>query len=421
MDEQGHENRALALSDIDPKTVNALLPTTEVQQVSPLHSLSVTLVHASVDPQAGDVYKQGSAKIGDRYVDLFSPTKVLLEKFAKAAGITWDPRQSGPITPSVCQKCQDGHRAAGKPTPCVGCPHEYDVAHRAVGAIQTPTGQYIVKDATYELDFVALEEEALLNEQEKNARRKPDERQTEEALKARVRKAIAQKRRHRSALAETGAQDRVIRKLLSTKSTYTPAELSKPFAVPQISFRPDLSDPETKRAFVAAAVKAATDVFGQGARNEINITPQEAAEAEATVNAMRGMPSVPPRDTRPQAAEPEDVRHAPSQEDAPMEFDGEIVTDADSGPSDDEATAEAASEPGLEFHTDSVIPIEGRDYLMCENPDCPSPEIWRVEGMTCEQMRDELVKHHGKVLCRECRRKQKRIQTAQQAQTQLNT
>jgi hypothetical protein len=59
----------------------------EVLSASAYHRITRVPVFLSPDPLEGHVYKCGSAKVGDNWVNLFTPTKVGLEMLMHAAGI----------------------------------------------------------------------------------------------------------------------------------------------------------------------------------------------------------------------------------------------------------------------------------------------------------------------------------------------
>ena len=69
---------------------NILIPQSSVEQVSPFLSYSIAQVQADLSEESGDVFKVGSTKVGDSYVDQYSLSKPLLNKMAQAAGIVFD-------------------------------------------------------------------------------------------------------------------------------------------------------------------------------------------------------------------------------------------------------------------------------------------------------------------------------------------
>lgn len=150
--------------------------------------------------------------------------KVALDKIAAAAGISWDPQQSG--------RQDDG----SDPHYC----HYRAVAHyRAFdGAMQTVSGEV-------ELDARAggpLEQEI----KEKAARANRNDGGASQLLE--LRKFLL---RH----AESKAKNRAIRSL-GLRTSYAPEELSKPFMVAKVMFTGHSDDPVIKQAFAAATADA---------------------------------------------------------------------------------------------------------------------------------------------------------------------
>ena len=108
------------------------------------------------------------------------------------------------------------------------------------------------------------------------------------------------KRKHKIKLAETGAANRVIRAILGLKSAYTKAELSKPFTLIRIVFKPDYNDPEVKRQVTAAAIGAMTGVYGiqpKPLAPPIDIPPEDFHEVPPNTEDP---PSQPDEDQRPE-------------------------------------------------------------------------------------------------------------------------
>ena len=70
---------------------NLLMPMSTETQLNPFYKLTVSSVTADVSESSGDIFKVGSTKQGNTYVDLYSPAKPLLMKLAAAAGIQFDP------------------------------------------------------------------------------------------------------------------------------------------------------------------------------------------------------------------------------------------------------------------------------------------------------------------------------------------
>jgi hypothetical protein len=86
-------------------------------------------------------------------------------------------------------------------------------------------------------------------------------------------------RKFKDERAMTGAKERCIRALLALKSSYTDAELAKPFAFPRVL--PDvnkmLADPAVRQAAIERMSGAVTSIFGPGAGGQRDVTPARAA------------------------------------------------------------------------------------------------------------------------------------------------
>ena len=62
---------------------NLLMPTSTETQINPFYKFTVTTVKADVSESSGDIFKVGSSKIGNDWVDVYSPAKPLLMKQQK--------------------------------------------------------------------------------------------------------------------------------------------------------------------------------------------------------------------------------------------------------------------------------------------------------------------------------------------------
>lgn len=308
---------------------NVLLPTPELGQIAQMHAMKFEVVNLNPDPKGGDFYAGDGGQL--------RPTKLGLEKISSLGGIQWNYRESGEVTVSTCAKCLKMAQATGKAAACAPCDHREDYAYKAVGAVRKPSGDWIPLSATYELDFVALKAE-------------------------KSEKEISSIRRHRVARAETGAQERVIRKLMHVKNSYTREEAARPFVVPRIDLALDYSDPMVKQALLARSLSAQTALFGgsSGDTRVIDITTGEVLSPPLTA-----LEPVATADTRPDPAP-------------------EIQSES--------------FEPDPEVSSPSAG--EGVTYLTCAcgaiiepSPDWPIPKI-----------QEWLTRKYGKVLCATCRR-----------------
>jgi len=181
---------------------NVLAPAT-VTEVTPWHQVTVSQVQLSPDPRnGGDVYPQ-SGKL--------ALTKIALLKLADAAGIRFKSR-------TQLKRHKDGSFEA------------YCIAEK-----QDPDGTWRQYPGSYYWD----------TPQRVSDVRDPDSRKGQAEL--RMIKTFGAQR------AETGAMNRAIRAIIGIKSTYTPAEIQRPFVVARVSFNP-FNDPAIRDAYREALV-----------------------------------------------------------------------------------------------------------------------------------------------------------------------
>ncbi|HSW65189.1 MAG: hypothetical protein KGZ50_02970 [Peptococcaceae bacterium] len=233
---------------------NVLFPTVTMQQISPFHRIRVEEVKINPDPEAGDVFKVGSKKVGNNFEDVLSLSKTAVLRLSTAAGIVWNWAETRVLS-------------AGK---------DY-VLYQAVGAMRKPSGEWIPLKATKEIDLEVVEAETYDTNLETAKKLKPEQRDglaPEEWAEAKTRKNMIQWKKNKLMRAETGAMLRVVRALLSVKHQYSAAELKKPFAVPTVDFAPDYSDPEVRKAMAEAGIRATSDLFGQSAVHQLQ-APQQ--------------------------------------------------------------------------------------------------------------------------------------------------
>jgi hypothetical protein len=223
---------------------NVLLPSSSIQQVSEFHELTLEEVRLELQQ---DAYPQDHEDEPDK-AHKWALNKVGLMKLSHCAGISWNWSE----------------------TRSLKLDRDY-VCFQAVGALQRSDGRWIPFKATYELDLEIVEEELrqLYTSKARHLKigRGPNERPANEKEKAdyierSVKRELLRKRKHKLRLAETGAMLAVVRGLLAIKATYNREELGKPFVVPRIVFRPDMSDPEIRRAVMVSGVKAIEQAYG---------------------------------------------------------------------------------------------------------------------------------------------------------------
>ncbi len=168
-----------------------------------------TQVIINPNPQAGDVH------VIDGRLALSASA---LGRLSTAAGIVWSERQTRPLTVTKDYIC-----------------------YRAVGYLRLPDGSTIPLIGTKEIDLDAIEAESRVNKCKKMYNGRAYDSLTE-AERVQVDHAVNIEmvvfRKHRMGRAETGAKTRAI-KSLGIRSSYTAAELSKPFMVVRWGINPN--------------------------------------------------------------------------------------------------------------------------------------------------------------------------------------
>lgn len=248
------EKGLIELKDYEGRC-NVLIPTVTMTQISPYHRIRVEQVQLNPDPDAGDVFKVGSKKVGNGWQDVLSLSKTAILKLATAAGIVWNWNETRVLSVSK----------------------DY-VLYQAVGAMRKPSGEWIPLKATKEIDLDVVEAEtyeANLEAANKLKAEQRDKLTPEQWAEAKTKKNMLQWRKNKLMRAETGAMLRVVRALLSVKHQYSATELQKPFAVPTVDFAPDYSDPEVRKAMAEAGVRATADLFGQSAVQQLQAPQQQ--------------------------------------------------------------------------------------------------------------------------------------------------
>ncbi|MDU5080274.1 hypothetical protein [uncultured Tissierella sp.] len=258
--------------------VNLLMPVSNEAQINPFYKFTVMEVKADISTNSGDIFKVGSVKTGydpqtrkDIYSDVYSPAKPLLMKLAAAAGIQFDPVNTyGEYLSKNCYKA------------------------KAYGAMRMPdgTGKTHVDEKVINLDDE--EDRFRLEFMDKSLQGITEKKAAEEAAKLFKGEWISSKDKWSNACkaykiadedrqkyidravlvnmtllrktfaekAMTGAILRVIRALIGMKGTYTMEELKKPFVIPRVTFSPDYSNPEVRRAMLEQGMSSMTNMFG---------------------------------------------------------------------------------------------------------------------------------------------------------------
>lgn len=239
---------AKLLEEYAKKGYNILTPSITLEGLSPHHHATVETVVLSPKLDIGDVYPHQKEKDQTKVeARKFRIAKQGLDKLAVLAGIIW-------------------HEQGGSRRVDNAADRNY-VAFEAFGAIRKADGQLVPVKAFYDLDFIAIEEDLVVQYAQKNDGQKKKEwrkegEERQEYIDFCVGRDMRSKRKHRSTLCESGARNRVIRALLGIKKVYTGAELSKPFVCIRITYQPDYNDPEVKRILTLASIGAQAAVYG---------------------------------------------------------------------------------------------------------------------------------------------------------------
>jgi hypothetical protein len=231
------ENKEIVITNQFPeKEYNLLIPVQTMQEISPLHKVIINQVSISPDLADKDVYKQGSE---------LALTKKGLAKLMTASNI--NIVESVPVLPNVCRKCTEVAKATKLAPRCGDCPSKNDVAYRVTVGTPGPTGELRYfqgsKNSTYS-DAKSATEKQFLNEQ-----------------------------------CETKALNRALRGAMMIKSTYTAAELKKPFVVAVVV--ENLADEDMKKAKIAQYIESTSMLFGN--KNKALGAPVDLSNANIVV------------------------------------------------------------------------------------------------------------------------------------------
>lgn len=235
--------------------------------------VSTSFVRVDVESESYDV---GMGKRG--------LSKVALDRIASAAGISWDPVASG--------RQDDGS-------------DPYYCLFRAVGTMRGFDGTPVTITGTKEMDLRPQSPQVVALEQKARAKGKSADAQVREM------------RLHILGHAESKARLRAIRSI-GIRTSYTPAELAKPFLIARLVFTGRTDDVELGRTF---AMMRAQAMLGGAAQLYGQAPPPALAPANRMTVGVRPPPvgasididedDVPaPRPSPPRAAPPPPPRHA---------------------------------------------------------------------------------------------------------------
>lgn len=256
--------------------MHLVVPSVYLESSNPFYSIVTTTVTIDTNPQNKEVYKVGAEKRGSIFVDMYALGKPALERFAAAAGISINSINS--YVRPIDDNTFVGHIEAALLTPD-GCPR--------LMTNEKVIDMKIVEKTTYEGKMKSAEYGLSGKEGERISKLfKGDWRSVQYGkekaqkffvapedmtnyLKAATNEAMIQLWKDAPQKAWTGAWLRLIRSALNLRSTYTEEELSKPFVITKLNFKPDYSDPTVRRMALEKGFASVGLMFGQGNRPPI--------------------------------------------------------------------------------------------------------------------------------------------------------
>jgi len=233
---RGSDPVGRALAQYDVARYNVLTPVTVIDRLPEMTRLSVRIVQADIE---NDTYH---SKLFMGQTER-APSKLLLDKIAAAAGLSWDPLNCG--------------RIDDRSDPNVV---EWKMAGRL-------------------LDFDGLARTIIRS-------KRVDLNDDSSQVRGWTVKQIQASRGHLMELAESKAANRVIRAALSVRQKYTRDELARPFVIPRLVPEFDLSDPIVRAAIVAHRLGAERQLY----------QPAPAAIIDLPEGPQAEPPALPPED-----------------------------------------------------------------------------------------------------------------------------
>lgn len=273
------ENNSNAIAEIQKKYAgcNLLMPAATEVQLNPFYKITVMEVTADLSENSGDIFKVGSVKTGttqqgkDIWEETYSPAKPLLMKIAAAAGIQFDPDHTyGTKIDANTYKAK-----------------AYGAMRMPDGTGKTHADEKVIclddEEANYRVEFMDKSIKGITDEKAAKAAAEMfkgnwidaknkwgkackayviDDCDREKYIERSVLVNMTLLRKTAAAKAMTGAILRVIRALTGMKGQYTKKELQKPFAIPRVTFSPDYTDPEVKKAMLSQGMNSIGSLFG---------------------------------------------------------------------------------------------------------------------------------------------------------------
>lgn len=223
---------------------NVLITDRYFRQISEYHLIALEMITVAVPKKVSgknyyensteDLYKEQNGK--------YAANKHLLEKIAMTAGVRWDVNRCGIL-----------HRDSES------------VVYRAVGGIRGLNGEWNwiekIKEWSLDVELIEIEERAAdmtVWDNSPGAERGSKKPATDAEKASYIRKETARAKKHRMAMAEAKAKNRVIRTLLGLPSSADVAWWSKPLFIPRIDLHLDANDPDVKTRLLDEAFGART-------------------------------------------------------------------------------------------------------------------------------------------------------------------
>ena len=273
------ENNSNAIAEIQKKYAgcNLLMPAATEVQLNPFYKITVMEVTADLSENSGDIFKVGSVKTGttqqgkDIWEETYSPAKPLLMKIAAAAGIQFDPDHTyGTKIDANTYKAK-----------------AYGAMRMPDGTGKTHADEKVIclddEEANYRVEFMDKSIKGITDEKAAKAAAEMfkgnwidaknkwgkackayviDDCDREKYIERSVLVNMTLLRKTAAAKAMTGAILRVIRALTGMQGQYTKKELQKPFAIPRVTFSPDYTDPEVRKAMLSQGMNSIGSLFG---------------------------------------------------------------------------------------------------------------------------------------------------------------
>lgn len=246
-----------------------LVPTVYIGQANPLYSITAIKVQVDTKENSNEIYKVGAVKRGSNFIDMYALGKPALEKFAAAAGISINSCNS--YTRMLDENTFVGHVEAALLTPD-GSPRLM-TNEKAINMSVIEKSTYEGKKKAAGYGFSGKEAKrlsSLYKGEWKDAQYGSgtikkffiSNEDIEHYLKAATAEAMVQQWKDAPQKAWTGAWLRLIRSALNMRPTYTLAELSKPFVITRLNFKPDYSDPLVRRMALEQGFRSMGMMYG---------------------------------------------------------------------------------------------------------------------------------------------------------------